>query len=273
MFICVYLWLKMIHPTAIIHPQAKLGANVHVGAFAVIDAQVELGADCLVGPHAYLTGVTKIGSGNKFHAGCVIGDAPQDLKYKDEPTRVIIGDNNVFREHVTVNRATKPEDATLVGSNNFIMANVHVAHNCTIGNHVIIANGALLAGHVTVQDRAFISGNCLIHQFTRVGTLAIMQGGAGIGQDLPPFTIATGINTICGLNVIGLRRAGFSADDRQELKRLYHALFRNGKNFREAVTEAQKTFFSAGAKTVLEFVAAAKRGVCSDSGKYKTTED
>jgi UDP-N-acetylglucosamine acyltransferase len=263
----------MIHPTAIIHPRAKLGANIRINAFAVIDAEVELGADCLVGPHAYLTGVTRIGSGNQFHAGCVIGDAPQDLKYKDAPTRVIIGDNNVFREHVTVNRATKVEDATVIGSNNFIMANVHVAHNCTLGNHVIIANGALLAGHVTVQDRAFISGNCLIHQFTRVGTLAIMQGGAGIGQDLPPFTIATGINTICGLNVIGLRRAGFGADDRQELKRLYHALFRSGTNFREAVLLAQKEFASAGAKTLLEFVAAAKRGVCTDGGKRITPED
>ena len=271
--VCVTLWQKMIHPTAIISPSARIGANVRIGAFTVIDADVELGADCIVGPHAYLTGVTKIGSGNKFHAGCVIGDAPQDLKYKDEPTRVIIGDNNVFREHVTVNRATKPEDATIIGSNNFIMANAHIAHNCAIGSHVIIANGTLLAGHVTVQDRAFISGNCLVHQFTRIGTLAIMQGGAGIGQDLPPFTIATGINTICGLNVIGLRRAGFSADERLELKKLYHALFRSGKNFREAVAEAQKNFQSAGAKTVLEFVAAAKRGVCTDSGQRADTEE
>ena len=263
----------MIHPTAIIHPQAKLGANAEIGPFAVVDAGVELGANCVVGPHAYLTGVTKIGNGNKFHAGCVIGDAPQDLKYQNEPTRVYIGDHNVFREHVTVNRATTVESATTIGSNNFIMANVHVAHNCVLGNHIIIANGALLAGHVTVQDRAFISGNCLIHQFTRVGTLAIMQGGAGIGQDLPPFAIATGINTICGLNVIGLRRAGFSAEERLELKQLYHALFRCGKNLREAVAAAQKNFSGAGAKTVLEFVAAAKRGVCSDNGKRREKEE
>ena len=271
--VCVYLWLKMIHPTAVISPSAKLGANVRIGAFAVVDGDVELGADCVVGPHAYLTGATKIGSGNEFHAGCVIGDAPQDLKYRDEPTRVIIGDNNVFREHVTVNRATKPEDATVIGSNNFIMASAHIAHNCTLGDHIIIANGTLLAGHVTVQDRAFISGNCLVHQFTRIGTLAIMQGGAGVGQDVPPFTIATGINTICGLNVIGLRRAGFSGDERLELKKLYRELFRSGKNFREAVAEAGKIFSGAGAKTVLEFVAAARRGVCSDNGKNKIAED
>lgn len=264
----------MIHSTAIIHPSAKLHSTVRVGAYAVIDADVELGADCVVGPHVYLTGVTKIGSGNKFHAGSVIGDAPQDLKYKDEPTRVRIGDNNVFREHVTVHRATKTDGETVIGSNNFLMANVHVAHNCLVGNHVIIANGALLAGHVTVQDRAFLSGNCVIHQFVRVGTLAIMQGVAGISMDLPPFTIAMGINTICGLNAIGLRRNGFATEQRLELKQLYKFLFRSGKNFREAIAEAQKTFHSPAAKTMLDFVAAAKRGVCSDNsgGRKEETE-
>ena len=259
----------MIHPTAIIHPQAKLGANVRVGPYAVIDADVELGADCIVGPHAYLTGVTKIGGGNKFHAGCVIGDAPQDLKYKDEPTRVVIGDNNVFREHVTVNRATKPEEATVVGSDGFFMANAHIAHNCVVGSHVIFANGATLGGHATVQDRAFISGNCLVHQFCRVGALAIMQGGSAISKDLPPFTVARGDNGICGLNVVGLRRAGFSAAERLELKQLYHALFRSGKLFSAALAGAQEKFSSPGAKQLLEFVAAAKRGVCADVGKNR----
>jgi UDP-N-acetylglucosamine acyltransferase len=262
----VFSLMKMIHPTAIIHPQAKLGANVRVGPYAVIDADVELGADCTVGPHVYLTGVTKIGSGNKFHAGCIIGDAPQDLKYQDEPTRIVIGDNNVFREHVTVNRATKPAEATVVGSHNFIMANAHIAHNCVVGNHVIIANGTPLGGHVTVQDRAFLSGNCLVHQFCRVGTLAIMQGGSGISKDLPPFTVARGNNRICGLNVVGLRRAGYSAADRLELKMLYHALFRSGKNVTAAVAAARNDFSSPGAKTMLEFIATAKRGVCTDGG-------
>jgi UDP-N-acetylglucosamine acyltransferase len=256
----------MIHPTAIIHPSAKLGANIRVGAYAVIDADVELGADCVVGPHAYLTGVTKIGSGNKFHAGSVIGDAPQDLKYHGEPTRLVIGDNNVFREHVTVHRSNKLEEDTVVGSNNFFMAGAHVAHNCLVGNHVIFANGATLAGHVTVQDRAFLSGNCLVHQFCRVGTLAIMQGGSAISKDLPPFTVARGDNGICGLNVVGLRRAGFSAEERLELKALYHFLFRGGKTLRAALDAAEKTFTSPGAKNLLAFVAAAKRGVCTDTG-------
>jgi len=256
----------MIHPTAVIHPQAQLDSTVKVGPYAVIDAGVELGADCVVGPHVYLTGVTKIGAGNQLHAGCVIGDSPQDLKYKGAPTRVNIGHHNVFREHTTVNRATSAEHATEVGSHNFIMAGAHIAHNCTVGSHVIMANGAMLGGHVTVQDRAFISGACLVHQFCRVGTLAIMQGGSAVSKDLPPFTVARGDNGICGLNVIGLRRAGFSAEERLELKKLYHALFRSGKNFSEAVSGAQKVFLSPGARVMLEFVAAAGRGVCADHG-------
>jgi len=170
----------MIHPTALIHPQAKLDATVQVGPYAVIDGGVELGAHCVVGPHVYLTGLTTIGARNRFHAGCVIGDAPQDLKYQDEPTRLLIGDDNVFREHFTVHRSNQAAGATVIGSHSFLMASSHVGHNCRLGDHVILANGALLAGHVTVQDRAFISGNCLVHQFARVGTLAIMRGGAAI---------------------------------------------------------------------------------------------
>jgi UDP-N-acetylglucosamine acyltransferase len=263
----------MIHSTAIIHPQAKLDPTVNVGPYAVIDADVELGANCRVGPHVYLTGVTRIGAGNQFHAGCVIGDAPQDLKYKNEATRLRIGDHNVFREHVTVHRSNKLAEDTVIGSNNFLMANAHVAHNCSVGNHVIIANGALLGGHALVQDRAFISGNCLVHQFTRVGTLALMQGGAAISKDLPPFCVALQDNEICGLNVVGLRRAGFAADQRLELKQLYRFLFRTGKNFRPAVAEAQSKFTGPAAKSFLEFVGAAKRGVCSDNGRPAGNEE
>jgi UDP-N-acetylglucosamine acyltransferase len=254
----------VIHPTAIIHPKAKLDSTVQVGPYAVIDEGVELGAHCVVGPHVYLTGVTMIGARNQFHAGCVIGDAPQDLKYKGEPTRVRIGDENVFREHVTVNRATTADGETIIGSNNYLTLHSHVGHNCRLGNHIILGGGALLAGHAEVQDRAVLSGNCMVHQFTRVGTLTMMQGGAAISKDLPPFTVATGLNEICGLNVIGLRRAGFTGEQRLELKRLYRALFRSGKNLRAALAEAQKEFSGTAAKTMLEFVATAKRGVCSD---------
>ncbi len=264
---------NMIHPTAIIHPQAKLDATVEVGPYAVIDAGVELGAHCVVGPHVYLTGNSKIGLHNCFHAGCVIGDVPQDLKYKEEPTRLRIGDHNVFREHVTVHRANKPGDDTVVGSRNFLMAHCHVGHNCQLGDHVIIANGALLAGHVIVQDRAFISGNCLVHQFVRIGTLAIMQGGSAISEDLPPFTVARGDNGICGLNIVGLRRAGFTAEQRLELKKLYHALFRSRRNLRTVLAEAQNNFTSPAAKVLLEFVAGAKRGLCFDTGRMNSGKE
>ncbi len=257
----------MIHATAIIHSQAKLGANVRVGPYAVIDATVEVGADCVIGPHVYLTGVTQIGSGNQFHAGCVIGDAPQDLKYQGAPTRVVIGDQNVFREHVTVHRSAKTTSATVIGSHNFFMASAHIAHDCRVGNQVIMANGSMLGGDAVVEDRAFISGSCLVHQFCRVGTLSIMQGGAAVSQDLPPFTIALRVNEMCGLNTIGLRRAGFPAAERLELKQLYHALFRSGKSLRVAVEEARQIFSSPGAQRMLEFIATTKRGVCSDAGK------
>jgi UDP-N-acetylglucosamine acyltransferase len=256
----------MIHPTAVVDSKARLDPTVRVGPYAVIDEGVELGAHCVIGPHVYLTGRTAIGAHNTFHAGCVIGDAPQDLKYRGEPTRLRIGDHNVFREHFTVQRANRPDTETVIGSHNFLMVNAHVGHNCIIGSHVIIANGALLAGHVEVGDRAFISGNCLIHQFCRVGTLALMQGGAAISQDLPPFTVAQRGNEICGLNVIGLRRAGFTAEQRLELKRLYHALFRSGENLGAAIASAQKNFTTPAAKVMLDFVAAAQRGVCSDVG-------
>lgn len=245
-----------------------LDSTVRVGPFTVIDEDVEIGAGCVIGPHVYITGVTKIGRENQFHAGCVIGDAPQDLKYNNAPTGLRIGDNNVFREHFTVHRSTKAGEETIIGSNNFIMQHSHVAHNCVLGDRVILASGALLGGHVQVRDRAFISGNCLVHQFTRVGTLAMMQGGAAISMDLPPFTIASQArgNSICGLNVVGLRRAGFTPEERLELKQLYRALFRSGRNLRAALSDAQTKYKSAAARTLLDFVASARRGVCSDVG-------
>ena len=256
----------MIHPTAIIHPKAKLDSTVQIGPYAVIDEGVELGAHCVIGSQVHLTGHTTIGANNHFHTGCVIGDAPQDLKYNGEPTRLRIGDHNVFREHVTVNRSNKLKEETVLGSHNFLMANSHVGHNACLGDNVVLANGALLAGHVAVADRAFVSGNCLVHQFCRVGTLALMQGGSAISMDLPPFTVASRSNDMCGLNTVGLRRAGFSPDERQELKLVYHALFRSGRNLREALAAARKEFTNPPAKIMLDFVAASKRGVCSDAG-------
>ena len=257
----------MIHPTAIVSPKAQLDPTVEVGPFAVIDANVSIGPGCRVGPHVYLTGHTTIGANNRFHAFAVIGDAPQDVKYNDEPTRLVIGDGNLFREAVTVHRSAKMEEATVVGSNNFLMVNSHLGHNVTVGNHVIIANGALIAGHVEIGDRAFISGNCLVHQFVRIGTLALMQGGSAISQDLPPYTVAHRGNGICGLNMVGLKRAGISDEDRLELKRLYRRLFCSDQNLSDAILRGRAEFAGTPAKVMLDFVATTKRGVCRHHGR------
>jgi UDP-N-acetylglucosamine acyltransferase len=263
----------MIHPTAVIHPKAKVDPSASVGPYTVIDEHVVVGPDCVVGPHVYLTGVTSIGAGNQFHAGCVIGDAPQDLKYKGEPTRLRVGDQNVFRENVTVHRSSKLTEDTVIGSHNFLMAGSHVGHNVRVGNHVILANGALLGGHVTVEDRAFISGNALVHQFVRVGTLALMQGGSAISKDLPPYTIARGDNGICGLNLVGMRRAGIDAATRLQLKQVYRILFRSREKFSSALEQARKEFTNPVIVTLLEFVAGTKRGLCSDTGGKATRRD
>ena len=265
--------MTLIHPTAIIHPKARLASSVQVGPYAVIDEGVEIGGDCVIGPHVYITGLTRIGEGNKFFAGCVIGEAPQDLKYSGEPTGVRIGDRNIFREHVTVHRSSKVEEETVVGSNNYLMQHSHVGHNCRVGNHVILVSGALLGGYASVDDRALVSGNCLVHQFVRVGTLSLMQGGAAISKDLPPFTLAREYNGICGLNTIGLRRAGFTPAERLELKQLYHALFREGTNVRAAAVAATERFSGGPAKTMLDFVKASKRGVCADRGGRTDEEE
>ena len=262
----------MIHPTALIHPKAQLDPSVEVGPYAVIDAGVIIGPDCTVGPHAYLTGHTTIGARNRIHAGCFIGDAPQDLKYKDEPTRLRIGDDNVIREAATIHRSNKMEEDTVIGSHNFLMATCHVGHNVVIGDHTVICNYATLAGHVVIQDRAFVSGTCLMHQFTRVGALSLMQGGAAISKDLPPFCIARGNNGLCGLNSVGLRRAGFTSEQRLELKKLYHLLFRSGQKLRLALNAASMEFTSEPARQMIEFVAAARRGVLADTGK-RTDEE
>ena len=257
----------MIHKTAIVHPRAQLDASVQVGPYAVIDEGVRVGAHCRVGPHVHLTGQTTIGEHNRFHAGCVIGDAPQDLKYRDQPTGLVIGDSNVFREHVTVHRSNTMEETTGIGSHNLLMAHSHVGHNSRMEDHVILANGALLGGHAVVEERAFISGNCLVHQFCRVGVLALMQGGSAISKDLPPFTVARGDNGMCGLNTVGLRRAGMGPNERLELKRLYHLLFRGKGLLQELLTEAESRFTGPAARQLIDFVAATRRGIVRDTGR------
>ena len=257
----------MIHPTAVIHPAARLGAGTVVGPFAVIEEWVQLGDQCVIGPHVHLTGDTVAGHRNHFHAGCVIGDIPQDVKFAGDRTCLRIGHDNVFREHVTVHRSNQAAEDTVIGDGNCFMAGSHVGHNCRLGDRNTLANGALLAGHVTLSDRAFVSGNCLVHQFCRIGRLALMQGGSAISKDLPPFCIARGDNGIVGLNSVGLRRAGIASADRLALRRAYHGLFRSTN--RRVVSLAATREAGAGNPLVEElvtFVEASRRGACADTG-------
>ena len=202
-----------IHLTAIISAEAQLADDVRVGPYVVIDGPVTVGPGCAIGPHAQLIGPLTIGKGNTIGFGSVVGGAPQHLAYNGEPTAVAIGDGNTFREHTTVHRGmpagTGPGTGiTVVGNGNLFMAGSHVAHDCRVGDHGIFANGALLAGHVEVGDRVLLSGNSAVHQFCRVGRLALLSGASATSKDIPPFWVMQDVNRECGVNVIGMRRAG-----------------------------------------------------------------
>ncbi|MDI9401190.1 MAG: acyl-ACP--UDP-N-acetylglucosamine O-acyltransferase [Verrucomicrobiota bacterium] len=255
----------MIHPTAIIHPRARLHPTVQVGAYSIIDEHVELGAGCEVLHHVHLTGHTSAGENNFFGVGCVIGAPPQDFKYKNALTKLRIGSNNVFREMVTIHCSNTEEEDTVVGSECFFMATSHVGHNAFIGDKVILANSALIAGHVTVGSQAFISGNTAIHQFVRIGELAMIQGVSAMSCDVPPYTIAFDKNLIAGLNIVGLRRAGFSVEERLELKRVYNFLFRTQLKRKDAVYQAKQLFHLPASQKMIEFVESSSRAMPADA--------
>jgi len=261
-----------IHPTAVVSPGARIGDDCFIGPYCVVGDEVQIGDGVRLESHCVVDGRTSIGAGTHVFPFVSIGLASQDLKYKGEVTGLRIGQNNVFRENVTVNRATAPEHLTIIGSANFLMGGAHVAHDCELANDIIIANGAMLGGHVFVAEKAWISGNCLVHQFVRVGMLAMMQGGSAISKDLPPFTIARGDNGICGLNTVGLRRAGYDSGTRLELRRLYKVLFRGNGQMAERLAQAEKQFTSEAALTLIAFVKASKRGICRARGGEASDE-
>lgn len=254
-----------IHPTAVVDPRARIGRGCVIGPCAVIDGDVELGDECHVGPGVYITGRTQLGARNRLHAGAVLGDAPQDLKYAGAPTGLRIGTGNIFREHATIHRSNKMEEDTVIGDGNLFMAHSHAGHNSAIGNNNIIANGALIAGHVAIADKVFVSGNCVIHQFCRIGRLAMMQGGSAISKDLPPFCVARGDNGVCGLNTIGLRRAGIDSQSRLELRGLYRLLFRRSGKMSAAIQAARAKFSSLVCVEFLDFAESTRRGLCADT--------
>ena len=258
-----------IHPTAIVDPGARIGGDVEIGPYSIIGPQAVVGENTIIQSHVVIEGNVTIGTGNLIGHGAIIGAPPQDLSFAPErKTGIEIGDNNVIREYCTIHRGSAEGSVTKIGHNNFLMVGAHVGHNCEIGNNVIIANNCLLGGHVRIDNGAFLGGGCVFHQFMRVGRLAITQGGSAFGKDIPPFVIAAERNYVFGLNMVGLRRAGFSAQDRDEIKAAFKLLYTSGLNVWQALAKATEMNFGAPAREFLDFVAAAKkRGVCPYRGK------
>jgi UDP-N-acetylglucosamine acyltransferase len=253
-----------IHSTALVDPAAKMGSDVEVGPYSVVGPEAKIGDKTVIQSHVVIEGDVTIGSGNLIGHGAIIGGAPQDLGFSpDRKTRIEIGVDNVIREYCTIHRGSPDGSATKIGDKNFLMVGVHVGHNCEIGNNVIIANNCLLAGHVIVDDGAFLGGGSTFHQHMHVGRLVMVQGSSAFGKDLPPFTMAAERNTIFGVNVIGLKRAGFSAKDRDEIKAAFKLLYTSGLNISQALEKAAKRDLAAPAREFFDFVAnAKKRGIC-----------
>lgn len=252
-----------IHPTAIIDARCELDGDVEIGPYVVIEGQVKIKRRTRIMAHAYITGWTEVGENNEIHPGAVLGDAPQDKSYKGQESYLRIGDHNIIREHVQIHRGTAAASATVIGNHNFLMATAHVGHNCKLGDHVILANGALLGGYVEVGNQVFISGHCVVHQFVRIGNFALMRGLSGTSRDVPPYAIVDWQHRVRGVNVIGLKRAGFDEKRIREIRRAFQILFRKGRNLSLAVKEVKESGgTNADVSALLEFIEASKRGVC-----------
>lgn len=254
----------MIHETAIIDPNARIGNNVSIGAYSIVGADVEIGDDCILNSHVVVKGPTVIGSGNKFFQFTSIGEDCQDLKYDGEPTRLEIGNNNVFRECVTVHRGTVQDAGlTKIGSHNLFMASAHAAHDCMIGDHNIFANNATLAGHVHIGDWVILGGMVGIHQFCHVGSHSFCGAGSIIVKDVPPYVMVGGDKvTPHGINSEGLRRRGYSKKDILEIRRAYKVLYRNGNTTEQALEEMNEMSKETDAiKLMADFVANSPRGI------------
>src|SRR5438093_1621057 len=253
-----------IHPTALVDPGAQIGDGVEIGPFSIIGPKAVIGEKTIVQSHVVIEGEVAIGSGNFVGHGAIIGAWPQDVSFSPERnTRVEIGNDNVIREYCTIHRGSPEGSATKIGDKNFLMAGAHIGHNCVIGNNVIVANNCLLAGHVRIDDGAFLGGGSTFHQFMHIGRVVMVQGSSAFGKDLPPFIIAAERNFVFGLNVVGLRRAGFSVKDRGEIKAAFKLIYHSGLNIGQALKKAATMKFGAPAREFLDFVAnAKKRGIC-----------
>ena len=257
--------MTQIHPTALIHPKARIDGDVEVGPYSVIGENVHLHRGVRVASHVVIEGWTEIGEGCRIFQFASIGSVPQDLKFKGEKSHVVIGKQNTIREYVTVHRGTEPGGGvTRIGDHNLLMAYVHVAHDCQIGSHVILANAATLAGHIVVQDHAVIGGVTGLHQFVRIGRHAIIGGCSAVAQDIPPFVSAVGNRAkLYGLNTVGLKRHGFTDEQLASLKTAYKIIFRSKLSMKEAVEKIRKELGdSPEAQELATFVETSERGVC-----------
>ena len=252
----------MISPLAYIHPEARIGENCEIGPFCYIDRNVVIGDNnTLMNSVTVLYGA-RIGNGNRFFPGCVIGAIPQDLKFRGEETTAEIGDNNTFRENVTVNRGTAAKKRTVIGNSNLLMESVHIAHDDIVGNECIIGNGTKLAGEVTIDDRAILSANVLVHQFCRIGSYCMVGGGTRSAQDILPFSmIARDPAAYCGLNTVGLRRRGFDRDITENIHRAYQIILQGTGLLKDLLLRVEEEIPSSPEITyILDFIRTSKRG-------------
>ncbi len=252
-----------IHPTAIIHPDTQIGPDVEIDPYAVISKGVKIGRGTKIGSYVRIEGETTIGENCVISTGAVLGTPPQDWKYRDEKTRLTIGDDTLIREYVTINRGTAMKGETKIGKRCFLMAYSHIAHDCIIGDEVVMANNATLAGHVQVGDYAVLGGLVAVHQFVRIGKLVMLGGGAMVSLDVPPFMQACGDRVkLYGLNLVGLRRRGYNRETIAALKKAYRILFRSKLIFKEAVEKVEQQITNQEVKYLIDFLKTSNRGFC-----------
>lgn len=259
-----------IHPTAIVDPQAEIDPTAEIGPHVIIEGPVEIGAGTKVGPFSHILGNTLIGERCKISSRCTIGDVPQDRGYKGEVSYVVIGNDTVIREGSTVHRATGEDNATVIGDRCYLMTNAHVGHNCHVANDATLISGCLLGGHVTVGERAVISGNCAVHQFVRIGTLAMIAGVTAVVQDIPPFMMTDHAGRLAGVNTVGLRRAGYSAEERAEIKEVYRLLYRTSIPAAQILTQLSQREMSRALDVMMKFLGTSTaRGLCRGNLKLR----
>lgn len=252
-----------IAPTARVHPGASVGPHCDIGDFCIVEDEATIGARCRLEPYVYVKRWTTLGERNEVSAGAVLGTDPLDKNFSGERSYLRIGSGNKIREHFTISRGTKAESVTEVGNDNYIMTSGHIAHNATIGSGTVIASCALIAGYVEVEDQAFISGGVVVHQFSKIGRLAMIGGNSRVNCDVPPFFLYSDFNAAPkGLNLVGLRRAGLTAEDIATLKNAYRILYRSGLKLEEALARIEKECDSAYAQHLVRFVRSSERGIC-----------